>query len=143
VTNASPVPPRVRGRRPPQGDPVVDRAFALLAAFDAGHRSLTLGELSRRSGIPTSSTLRLAGRLQAWGALERGSDGRGSDGRAPDRRESEMRESEMRQIAGLIATAIRADPQTSGGATRLADVRDEVTTLVRRFPAYGRQEVHS
>jgi DNA-binding IclR family transcriptional regulator len=69
-------PARVRGRRPPQGDPVVDRAFALLAAFDSGHRSLTLGELSRRSGIPTSSTLRLAGRLQAWGALERGTDGR-------------------------------------------------------------------
>jgi DNA-binding IclR family transcriptional regulator len=67
---------RVRGRRPPQGDPVVDRAFALLAAFDAGHRSLSLGELSRRSGIPTSSTLRLAGRLVAWGALERGTDGR-------------------------------------------------------------------
>jgi DNA-binding IclR family transcriptional regulator len=67
---------RVRGRRPPQGDPVVDRAFALLAAFDAGHRSLSLGELSRRSGIPTSSTLRLAGRLLAWGALERGTDGR-------------------------------------------------------------------
>jgi DNA-binding IclR family transcriptional regulator len=67
---------RVRGRRPPQGDPVVDRAFALLAAFDAGHRSLSLGELSRRSGIPTSSTLRLAGRLMAWGALERGTDGR-------------------------------------------------------------------
>jgi DNA-binding IclR family transcriptional regulator len=76
VTDGSPGPARVRGRRPPQGDPVVDRAFALLAAFDAGHRSLTLGELSRRSGIPTSSTLRLAGRLQAWGALERGADGR-------------------------------------------------------------------
>ena len=55
---------------------MVDRAFALLAAFDAGHRSLSLGELSRRSGIPTSSTLRLAGRLMAWGALERGTDGR-------------------------------------------------------------------
>jgi DNA-binding IclR family transcriptional regulator len=67
---------QVRGRRPPQGDPVVDRAFALLAAFDAGHRSLTLGELSRRSGIPSSSTLRLAGRLMAWGALERGENGR-------------------------------------------------------------------
>src|SRR5215211_6773112 len=80
VTDASPdgAPEqgRIRGRRPPQGDPVVDRAFALLAAFDAGHRSLSLGELSRRSGIPTSSTLRLAGRLMAWGALERGNDGR-------------------------------------------------------------------
>ncbi len=74
--DAPPAESRVRGRRPPQGDPVVDRAFALLAAFDAGHRSLSLGELSRRSGIPTSSTLRLAGRLMAWGALERGTDGR-------------------------------------------------------------------
>jgi len=76
VTDGDDAPARVRGRRPPQGDPVVDRAFALLAAFDAGHRSLTLGELARRSGIPTSSTLRLAGRLMAWGALERGADGR-------------------------------------------------------------------
>jgi DNA-binding IclR family transcriptional regulator len=76
VTDASPDPVRVRGRRPPQGDPVVDRALALLAAFDAGHRSMTLGELSRRSGIPTSSTLRLASRLMAWGALERRADGR-------------------------------------------------------------------
>ena len=52
----------------------MDRAFALLSAFDAGHRSLSLGELSRRSGIPTSSTLRLAGRLMAWGALPDGPD---------------------------------------------------------------------
>ncbi|MBB5133367.1 DNA-binding IclR family transcriptional regulator [Thermocatellispora tengchongensis] len=71
---------RVRGRRPPQGEPVVDRALSLLAAFDAGHRSLTLGELSRRSGIPPSSALRLANRLTAWGALERGDDGRFSVG---------------------------------------------------------------
>lgn len=67
---------RVRGKRPAQGDPVVDRALSLLAAFDAGHPSLSLGELARRSGIPTSSTLRLASRLVAWGALERGADGR-------------------------------------------------------------------
>lgn len=69
-------PAQARGKRPPRGDPVVDRAFGLLAAFDAAHRSLSLGELSRRSGIPTSSALRLAGRLMAWGALERGVDGR-------------------------------------------------------------------
>src|SRR3954451_16859237 len=82
-TAAAPATTRVRGRRPPRGDPVVDRAFALLAAFDAGHRSLTLGELSRRSGIPTSSTLRLSGRLQAWAALERGADGRFTIGLRP------------------------------------------------------------
>ncbi|MGY1824552.1 IclR family transcriptional regulator [Geodermatophilus sp. SYSU D00079] len=76
MTDVPPPPPRGRGHRPPQGDPVVDRALSLLAAFDAGHRSLSLGELSRRSGIPTSSALRLANRLVAWGALERGEDGR-------------------------------------------------------------------
>src|SRR4051794_16729311 len=76
VTDDPGAAPRVRGKRPPQGDPVVDRALSLLAAFDAGHPSLTLGELARRSGIPTSSTLRLASRLLAWGALERGADGR-------------------------------------------------------------------
>ena len=71
---------RVRGKRPPQGDPVIDRALSLLAAFDARNRSLTLGQLARRSGIPTSSTLRLAGRLVVWGALERDADGRFSIG---------------------------------------------------------------
>ena len=70
----------VRGKRPPQGDPVIDRALSLLAAFDARNRTLTLGQLARRSGIPTSSTLRLAGRLVAWGALERDADGRFSIG---------------------------------------------------------------
>lgn len=80
VTDGQAAGQQVRGRRPPQGDPVVDRAFALLAAFDSTHRSLTLGELSRRSDIPTSSALRLAGRLVAWGALERAEDGRYSVG---------------------------------------------------------------
>ena len=71
---------RVRGKRPPEGEPVIDRALALFAAFDAGHRRLTLRELSRRSGIPVSSTLRMAGRLLAWGALERDEEGRYSIG---------------------------------------------------------------
>jgi glycine hydroxymethyltransferase len=52
-----------------------------------------------------------------------------------------MREGEMRQIAGLIAAAVRSDPGTAGGASRLADAADEVSNLVRRFPAYPRQEV--
>jgi DNA-binding IclR family transcriptional regulator len=67
--------PTVRGKRPPQGDPVVDRALALLAAFDDDHRRLTLSELARRAGMPLSSTRRLAERLTAWGALERAADG--------------------------------------------------------------------
>ena len=66
----------VRGKRPPEGEPVVDRALSLLAAFDAGRRRLTLAELSRRSGMPVSTTLRLATRLVGWGALERDERGR-------------------------------------------------------------------
>ncbi|HWC80376.1 MAG TPA: IclR family transcriptional regulator [Pseudonocardiaceae bacterium] len=65
-----------RGRRPPHGAPVVDRALSLLAAFDGEHRRLRIGELARRTGMPTSSALRLANRLLDWGALERGPDGR-------------------------------------------------------------------
>jgi glycine hydroxymethyltransferase len=49
-----------------------------------------------------------------------------------------MREGEMRQIAGLIATAVRADPEVAGGAARLHEVADVVSALVAEFPAYGR-----
>lgn len=48
-----------------------------------------------------------------------------------------MREGEMRQIAGLIATAVRADPGTSAGASALRDTADEVASLAGRFPAYA------
>jgi|SRR5271166_3461361 len=68
--------PRAQGKRPSQGEPVVDRALSLLSAFDADRRRLTLAELSRRSRIPVSSTLRLATRLLSWGALERDEEGR-------------------------------------------------------------------
>jgi glycine hydroxymethyltransferase len=52
-----------------------------------------------------------------------------------------MREGEMRLIGRLIGAAVRSDPDTSAGATRLADVADEVAALTGRFPAYARQEV--
>jgi glycine hydroxymethyltransferase len=52
-----------------------------------------------------------------------------------------MREGEMRLIGRLIGAAVRSDPDTSAGATRLADVADEVAALTERFPAYARQEV--
>lgn len=64
-----------RGRKPPVGEPVIDRGLALLAAFDREHPSLGLSELSRRSGLPKSSAARLARRLEAWGALERDAHG--------------------------------------------------------------------
>ena len=71
--DAPPAP--ARGKRPPHGDPVIDRAFALLAAFDPSHRRLSLSDLARRSGLPLSTTSRLAARMVAWGALERDTTG--------------------------------------------------------------------
>ena len=66
----------MRGKRPPSGEPVIDRALSLLAVFSADRRAVGLAELSRRSGLPRSTTLRLAARLVEWGALERDADGR-------------------------------------------------------------------
>lgn len=67
--------PAVRGKRPPEGEPVIDRALRLLASFDATHRTLSLSDLARRSQLPASTALRLAKRLQEWGALERDEHG--------------------------------------------------------------------
>ncbi len=68
--------PARRGGRPAATDPVIDRAFALLAAFSPEHPTASLTELSNRTGFPVSTVHRLTGRLQAWGALERRADGR-------------------------------------------------------------------
>ncbi|MEU2681279.1 IclR family transcriptional regulator [Streptomyces sp. NPDC007107] len=65
-----------RGGKPAEGQPVIDRAFALLKAFDSDHRAQTLAELAQRSGIPRSSALRIARSLVHVGALERLDDGR-------------------------------------------------------------------
>jgi DNA-binding IclR family transcriptional regulator len=55
---------------------VVDRALALLSAFQADRRVLSLSEMSRLAQLPTSTAHRLASRLVEWGALERRDDGR-------------------------------------------------------------------
>lgn len=100
MTEAPGVPARSRGHRPPSGDPVVDRALALLGAFDSSRPYLSLSELSRRTGIPASSALRLAGRLLEWGALERGTDGRFSIGlRLWEVASLTPRSHELRQVA--------------------------------------------
>ena len=67
---------RTRGRRPPHGEPVLNRAFRILTAFRPGDRSLPLASLSARSGLPAPTTLRLARKLVELGALERDEDGR-------------------------------------------------------------------
>jgi glycine hydroxymethyltransferase len=47
-----------------------------------------------------------------------------------------MREGEMRRIAGLIATAVRADPATAAGARTLRDVAGAVAEMARQYPVY-------
>jgi DNA-binding IclR family transcriptional regulator len=54
---------------------VASRVLAVLGAFSADHRHLTLTQLSRRTGLPLATTHRITAELAAWGALER--DGRG------------------------------------------------------------------
>lgn len=65
----------VRGKRPPHGQPVLDRALSLLDAFSDRRRAMTLSELARHAEMPVTTALRLVGRLVAWGALERLEDG--------------------------------------------------------------------
>ncbi|GEL18730.1 IclR family transcriptional regulator [Pseudonocardia asaccharolytica] len=55
---------------------VTARVLAVLAAFSATNPRLTLTEISRRTGLPLTTTHRLVGELAAWGALERAGDGR-------------------------------------------------------------------
>jgi DNA-binding IclR family transcriptional regulator len=67
---------RIRGRRPPHGEPVLNRAFRILAAFGPDDRSLPLASLSARAGLPAPSALRIARQLAELGALERDEEGR-------------------------------------------------------------------
>lgn len=57
------------------GVAAVDRAFALLDAFQDGDTTLTLGELARRTGLVKSTALRLAASLERAGCLQRSATG--------------------------------------------------------------------
>ncbi|MFB9909476.1 IclR family transcriptional regulator [Allokutzneria oryzae] len=52
------------------------RLLSVLEAFGPGSTRLTLSDLSRRTGLPLTTTHRLVGELTTWGALERDADGR-------------------------------------------------------------------
>jgi len=54
---------------------VTGRALAILDAFSADHPRLRLAQLSRRTGLPLTTTHRLVGELARWGALERDDTG--------------------------------------------------------------------
>lgn len=53
------------------GPTVTSRALALLGAFDARHRRLSLSRLAERAKLPVPTAHRLVGELVAWGALSR------------------------------------------------------------------------
>ena len=57
--------PAQRDGAPPEGG--LDRAAAILGAFDAAHRELTLAALVTRSGLPRSPTHRPADRMEKPG----------------------------------------------------------------------------
>jgi DNA-binding IclR family transcriptional regulator len=65
------------------GVAAVDRAFAILAVFNIDQDSLSLAEISRRTGLYKSTILRLITSLEKAGFLRRSSDGRYSVGPEP------------------------------------------------------------
>jgi DNA-binding IclR family transcriptional regulator len=61
-----------RDDAPPEGG--LDRAAAILGAFDAAHRELTLAALVTRCGLPRSTTHRTADKMIRLGWLEKPGD---------------------------------------------------------------------
>jgi DNA-binding IclR family transcriptional regulator len=57
------------------GASVTSRVLALIGAFDADHRRLTLTEIASRAELPKPTTHRLVAELEAWGALTRQASG--------------------------------------------------------------------
>lgn len=122
-----------RGRRPPHGEPVLDRAFRILSAFGPASRTLSLTSLSARTGLPKPTTLRIARKLVEWGALERTAAGEYEIG---------LRLLEIASLAprghGLRATALPylEDLHHSTGQHVLLAVRDgHEAILVERLSA--------
>src|SRR4051794_36976693 len=58
------------------GPSVTSRIAAVLGAFGTEHSAMTLSDLSRRCGLPLTTTHRLAGELARCGLLERDTEQR-------------------------------------------------------------------
>src|SRR5690606_8588851 len=54
---------------------VLRRALRILDTIKDAGEGLSLSEISRRSGVPLSTTHRIVGELHEWGALERDESG--------------------------------------------------------------------
>ena len=60
-----------------RGRSVISKVVSLLDAFTPDQPELSLGDLSRITGLPVSTTYRLASELVGWGGLERADSGTG------------------------------------------------------------------
>lgn len=60
-----------------RGRSVISKVVSLLDAFTAERPELSLGDLARITGLPVSTTYRLASELVGWGGLERADGGSG------------------------------------------------------------------
>ena len=66
---------QVAGNSSDHGRSVTSKVVSLLDAFLPASRELSLNELASRTGLPISTTYRLATQLVEWGGLERGANG--------------------------------------------------------------------
>ncbi|URN00801.1 IclR family transcriptional regulator [Actinomadura madurae] len=62
-------------RMPKERRSVLRRALRILDVFEDAADGLSLSEISRRSGVPLTTTHRIVGELHEWGALERDDSG--------------------------------------------------------------------
>ncbi|MFC8181750.1 IclR family transcriptional regulator [Rhodococcus sp. NPDC057297] len=58
------------------GRSVTEKALAILEAFAGEKTELTMSDIARATGLPSSTTHRLIQELERWGGLERRADGR-------------------------------------------------------------------
>ncbi|MEG1769495.1 MAG: IclR family transcriptional regulator [Comamonas sp.] len=120
------------------GVAVLDRAFALLAAFAPTDERLTLTELSRRTGLYKSTVLRLLGALEHGGFIRKLDDGLYAIGAAPMRLAANYQRSF--RIDSIVEPLLAQLSQTLGetasfyvraGAHRLVLSRVEPTRALR------------
>ena len=107
------------------GVAAVDRAFAILAAFDVGSNSLPLAEIARRTGLYKSTILRLMSSLERAGFIRRLGDGQYAVGPEPLRL-AQVYQSSFRLrdvIYPLLESLSEASGETSSVHVRENDSR--------------------
>lgn len=128
------------------GVAVLDRAFALLAAFGPMDERLSMAELSRRTGLYKSTVLRLLSALEHGGFVRRLADGQYAIGPQPLRLATIYQRSF--QVGHVIEPVLKALSSESGetasfyvrhGAARIALFRVEPARSIRASVAIGQE----